>query len=214
MVVFARSPAADRVKTRLAAAIGGERAADLYCAFVEDLARRVRTAGFPVLWAVAPPAAGFAERFGLRAVDCFPQSGEDLGARMHAAFREMRSRGFERCALIGSDLPQLPLERIARALGALDQADLVLGPAADGGYYLIAMREPHDVFSGMRWSHARVLADTLAKADALGLRTSLLELDFDVDTPDDLERLRALLASRPALRRDLPATAAALDLAV
>jgi rSAM/selenodomain-associated transferase 1 len=210
LVVFARKPAPDRVKTRLAAAVGGERAAAIYEAFVADLATRLRTARLPVLWAIAPPVAGFAELFDLRSSDCFAQVGDDLGVRMHAAFREVRDRGFDRCALIGSDLPQLPIERIEAAFAALDGADLVLGPAADGGYYLIAMRAPHDVFSGMRWSHPGVLADTLAKAHGLGLRTRLLARDFDVDTPDDLEKLRALLARRPELRRDLPATAAIL----
>jgi rSAM/selenodomain-associated transferase 1 len=212
LVVFARQPTPGEVKTRLADRIGDERAAALYAAFVADLARRLRAASVPVCWAVAPPLEGFAERFGLAPRDCLAQPGGDLGARMHAAFLEMSRRGFSRCALIGSDLPQLPLERVERSLGALDEADLVLGPARDGGYYLIAMREPRDVFTGIRWSSAGVLDATLARAESLGLRAALLEEDFDVDTAEDLDRLRALLASRPEVRGDLPATAAALGL--
>jgi glycosyltransferase A (GT-A) superfamily protein (DUF2064 family) len=131
---------------------------------------------------------------------------------MHAAFREMERRGFARAVLIGSDSPQLPPSRVESALAALDGADLVLGPAADGGYYLIAMRTAHDVFSGIRWSAPDVLAATLAKAEAARLRTRLLEEDFDVDTREDLARLEALLARSRELRRELPATAAALGL--
>src|SRR5690606_34893171 len=98
---------------------------------------------------------------------------------------------------------------VGRAFAALDAADLVLGPAADGGYYLIAARGPLDVFAGIEWSTSSVLAATNARARARGLRVALVERDFDVDTPEDLAELRALLAREDAARA-MPATARVL----
>lgn len=212
LTVFARQPHPGRVKTRLARALGDERAAEIYGAFVRDLAARFAQAPFAVHWAVAPPEGGFAERFGIAPAACRPQVGADLGERMHFAFEEMARAGFTHCALVGSDLPQLPVERVERAFAALEDVDLVLGPARDGGYYLIAQRAPHDVFTGIRWSTSRVLAATLARAESLALRVHLLEEDFDVDGVADLERLRGILADGMA-RRAMPATVRALGLA-
>jgi rSAM/selenodomain-associated transferase 1 len=196
LVVFARCPVAGQVKTRLAARIGDEPAAALYEAFLRDLVLRFRGAPFAVRWAVAPPEDGFADRFGLPASACFEQSGADLGARMHSAFREALAAGARRCVVIGSDMPQLRVEVVEEAFERLATTDLVLGPAEDGGYYLIALREAHDVFHGVAWSSAAVLDETLRRADALGLSVGLLERGFDVDEPEDIERLRRFLAER------------------
>jgi rSAM/selenodomain-associated transferase 1 len=210
LVVFARRPEPGRVKTRLARAIGEQGAASLYAAFVADLARRFAVAPWRVRWQIAPPMAGFAARFGLDAAACREQRGDDLGARMKSAFSDALEEGFARVVLIGSDAPQIAQATIAAAFAALDDADLVLGPALDGGYYLVAMRAGHDVFAGIRWSTATVLADTLARAGALGLRTAALDPIFDVDEPADLDRLREIL-DRPDVAAELPATAAELS---
>ncbi len=209
LVVFARDPAAGAVKTRLARAIGDEAAVTLYAAFVRDLRDRFAAAPFAVRWAVAPPDRGFAARFALEPESVFAQSGADLGARMRDAFERMLEAGFARCAIIGSDAPQLGRERVEQAFDALADADVVLGPAEDGGYYLIAAKAPHDLFRGIAWSTSGVLAATLERASALGLRVSLLERELDVDEERDLAALRALLG-RPGARDDLRATADAL----
>ncbi|MEW6270594.1 MAG: TIGR04282 family arsenosugar biosynthesis glycosyltransferase, partial [Thermodesulfobacteriota bacterium] len=191
LVVFARSPDAGRVKTRLARSIGDRTAAALYAAFVADLRDRFAAAPFAVRWAVAPPEGGFAERFGLDPRTVFVQQGDDLGARMRDAFARMLGAGFARCAIVGSDMPQLRVDTVRNAFAHLAQADLVLGPADDGGYYLIAARGVPDVFDGVAWGTGSVLAATLARAQAGGLATALLERGFDVDVEPDLERLRA-----------------------
>lgn len=209
VVVFARDPEPGRVKTRLAASIGDASAAELYAAFVSDLRRTLADARCAVRWAVAPPDRGFAARFAVDPADVFAQEGADLGARMHDAFARMRRAGFARIAIVGSDMPQLRLATIDDAFRRLDDADLVLGPADDGGYYLIAAREALDVFEGIAWGGADVLAATLARAATHRLRTSLLDTDFDVDDVDDLARLEALLAA-PEARNAMPATAAVI----
>lgn len=209
LVVFARCPEPGRVKTRLARTVGDEGAAALYAAFVTDLRARFAAAPFAVRWAVAPPDTGFAARFAIPAGETFAQHGDDLGARMHAAFAHVRDAGFARCVLIGSDLPQLALAAVEGAFAALDAADLVLGPARDGGYWLIAARRPLDVFDGIAWGTSEVLAATRARAAALRSTVALLDEDFDVDDADDLARLEALLTDERA-RAAMPATTAAL----
>ncbi|HZR83898.1 MAG TPA: TIGR04282 family arsenosugar biosynthesis glycosyltransferase [Candidatus Binatia bacterium] len=209
-MIFARDPVPGAVKTRLARAIGPEAAAELYAAFVEDLAARLAGATDDVRWEIAPPEGGFAERFGIAREACRPQQGADLGDRMRSAFERARREGYGACAIVGSDMPQLAPATVADAFARLAHADLVLGPADDGGYYLIAMREPHEVFSGIPWSTPEVLARTLRRARELGLAVALLARDFDVDDESDVARLRGLLAARPDLAAALPATSRAL----
>lgn len=220
LVVFARRPVPGRVKTRLAATLGDEAAADLYAAFVEDLVAQVADPRWQVRWEVVPPHDGFARRFGLAPGSCLPQQGRDLGERMLAALRRARSDGFERCVLIGSDAPQVGASHVASALDALGPAgapcaDLVLGPALDGGFWLVAAAEPRDVFAGVEWSTPRALAGTLDRARARGLRTALLDPEGDVDDADDLRRLGESLRAAgdgPGPRSSAPmaATRAAL----
>jgi len=209
LVVFARHPEPGRVKTRLARAIGDVAAAEIYEAFIEDLRDRFAQASFSVRWAVAPPDGGFAARFALDPAHVFLQRGDDLGARMSDAFSQMRARGHARCAIVGSDMPQLALDTVVEAFARLDDADLVLGPALDGGYYLIAARAPLPVFDDIPWGGPHVFAATLKRAAGAGLRTHLLAADFDVDDANDLARLESLLAD-PAAQAAMPATAAAL----
>jgi rSAM/selenodomain-associated transferase 1 len=210
VAVFARYPEPGRVKTRLAAAIGDDRAAALYAAFVEDLASRLIDKRWTTRWWVAPPDLGFAQRFAIDPTACREQSGADLGERMYAAFASAHREGCERCVLVGSDMPHLASETVALAFERLADADVVLGPAEDGGYYLIAMRKPEDVFEGVAWSTRDVLAQTVERARARGLRVSLLAPGFDVDDLEDLERLRAYLRGTGAAGA-LSRTAAALE---
>ncbi|MEY4949930.1 MAG: hypothetical protein RL698_2141 [Pseudomonadota bacterium] len=227
LIVFARLPAPGRVKTRLAAVLGDVAAAELYAAFVADLVGSMDDPRWETRWQVAAPVEDFAERFGLLPRTCVAQRGRDLGERMRDAFRLAREDGFARTVLIGSDAPQLDATRIAEAFAALGPvgppgrvepagtcgADLVLGPALDGGYYLIAMREPHDVFEGIAWSTPQVLEATLDRARARGLRTRLLQDDFDVDDAAALDRLGRLVAGSAGSAGKspaMPATRAAL----
>ena len=111
----------------------------------------------------------------------------------------MASHDIQRTVLIGSDSPQVSRAIIDQARAALDAADVVLGPAEDGGYYLIAMRSPHDVFSGIPMSTPEVREMTVMSAERQGLRVHLLEPLLDVDELPDLQRLAALLEKNPSL---------------
>jgi uncharacterized protein len=214
LVIMARYPEAGKTKTRLARSIGDEAVRELYQAFVTDLAQRFASTNFTVCWAYTPVSSDYrafvrslvaenAER--MRYV---PQWGQDFGDRLHNAFRWTHEQGFKRTILIGSDSPQIGREVIDMAYRALDDADVVLGPADDGGYYLIAMREPYDVFSDIPMSTPIVLRMTIEAAQKQGLKVHLLQALFDVDELPDLLRLAKLLEETRALA---PNTADRLD---
>jgi len=134
------------------------------------------------------------------------QAGETLGARMSHALADALRRA-DRALLIGTDAPTLPRGFLARAARALDTAEVVLGPSADGGYYLIGARGSAPDLGGpaIRWSTPHALADTRARVS--GRRVATLPPWYDVDTPEDLRLLRLHLALDPSAA---PATAAAL----
>jgi len=162
-------------------------------------------------WAYTPAERNF-EAWLARAVpeqrawmSTFPQVGDDLGARLLHAFRQGYARGFKRVIVISSDTPQLSLQMIEDAYRELDGADIVLGPADDGGYYLIGMHRPHDVFSGITMSTELVLQQTLEVAHRQNLHVRLIEQIFDIDEAADLRRLQAVLEKEPELA---PVTAA------
>jgi len=214
LVVMARYPEAGKTKTRLGRIIGDDRAVSLYQAFLTDLAQRFAGQAYDLHWAYTPPEANFPAFIATLApyyapyMTCFPQQGADLGARLHQVFMETHERGFERTVVIGSDIPHISLPIVARAIKALDEADVVLGPAEDGGYYLIAMRQPYDVFTGIPMSTSVVSQMTIELAHRQELLVHLLEPLFDVDELPDLLRLAQLLQEDHTLA---PATAACLS---
>lgn len=211
LVIVARTPRAGEVKTRLAAALGSSATLLLYQAFLKDLALRFASSCDCVLhWAYTPGPGNFARELAQLVPDvdagiCFSQQGPDFATRLHQVFCETKRRAFARTILISSDSPQVSTALISRARQALDEYDVVLGPAEDGGYYLIALREPHDLFTGIPMSTDQVLRMTLERAHALSLSVHLLDTLFDIDELADFHRLARLLQLEPGLA---PATAA------
>jgi rSAM/selenodomain-associated transferase 1 len=214
LAIMARYPEAGKTKTRLARSLGNDAVLHLYRAFLTDLAQRFGGApDYTVHWVYTPAEVAYAEFIetlapaAARSMRYVPQQGKDLNERLHNAFRWMASHDIKRTVLIGSDSPHVSREIIDQASAALETADVVLGPAEDGGYYLIAMRSPHDVFSGIPMSTPEVGELTVALAEQQGLRVHLLEPLLDVDELPDLQLLAALLEKNPSLA---PATANAI----
>lgn len=214
LVIVARYPQVGTTKTRLARALGDEETVRLYRAFLTDLACKFAgQAAYDLHWAYTPAGVDFAALMAelapspVRQMRFFPQEGDGLGERLHNAFRRTYARGYERTVLIGSDSPQIGTEAIMEASRALDRADVALGPAEDGGYYMLAMRRPHDVFHGIPMSTGAVLRMTVELAQRQGLEVNVRETLFDIDELSDLERLAQLLRTDAALA---PATAAIL----
>lgn len=127
-----------------------------------------------------------------QSVSLLDQIGEDLGQRMHRASVDLFAKGYKQVIIVGADVPTLPLSVYQDALAILDRSDLVLGPALDGGYYLIGLKRPAEqLFTGVPWSTDQVLAVTQQKAKTLGLTVELTTAWRDVDTIADLQSLIA-----------------------
>lgn len=207
LAVMARYPAVGEVKTRLAETIGALRACALYRAFLQDIETRFAHGRRAFVWMFHPPECNFAT-LAAPGVRCLPQVGRDLGERLYNCVRQLCADDFDRVVIIGADVPHIRDAWLDEAEQQLDTADVVLGPSDDGGYYLVAMRAAHDIFTGIAMGTPTVLAETLAKAAGAGLRVHLLPRSFDIDAASDLDRLRRLLDDEGA--EWLPHTAAAL----
>jgi uncharacterized protein len=195
LIVFARAPEPGYVKTRLAAELGAAEAFSVYSRLGERVVAAVRAGGsYSVTVAYTPPGAEPLMRRWLGAsVALRPQSDGDLGERMATAVADAFSADAERVVVIGTDCPDVTADVVEEAFTRLDAADVVLGPASDGGYYLIGMSRPHRaLFDGVPWSSADTLHATLERARASGLSVALLDERRDIDTAEDW---RAWLAS-------------------
>jgi rSAM/selenodomain-associated transferase 1 len=217
LVVFARVPVAGSVKTRLTPPLTPAEAADLYGAFLADALEA--WAGGAAFEMPTPPAVrlylaseGGAPLGNLApaGVSTHEQRGETLGGRMLRATVETFAAGHDAVVLIGSDHPTLPQAFIRKAFLELGEPlTVVLGPSDDGGYYLIGTNEViPSLFEGLSYSHAEVLAEALTRVTEAGARPVLLPPWYDVDTPEDLDRLKR---ERLAGARVGPRTAAVLD---
>ena len=210
LVVFLKYPRPGLVKTRLVPTLGAESAAELYRVLAEEVLRAtIAPKGeYETLVFFDPPEEAEAMRAWLPGVRLRAQSGGDLGARMSAAFTQAFERGASRVAIIGTDAPGVTSGVVVEALAALDRAEVVVGPADDGGYYLLALKEPRpELFRGIAWSTATVLEDTLRLAADEELGVHQRPPLRDVDTPEDLRaewpRVRPLLSGHPGLRERL-----------
>ena len=189
-----------RTKTRLCPPLTPEQAAALYEALLRDTIHLAAGwEGVQLAIAVTPPeATDLFERWSPPGTILLPVTGVDIGHCLDQVLGRLLARGHAQAMALNSDGPTLPAGYLRQAVACLARADVVLGPGEDGGYYLIGLKKPHpDLFRGIDWSTERVTAQTLARAEALGLAVALLPAWYDVDTASDLERLRAEIAALP-----------------
>jgi rSAM/selenodomain-associated transferase 1 len=193
LILFAKRPVPGRVKTRLTPPLTAGEAAELYRCMLEDiLAKTAGLAGVDrhIFYEPDPEAAAYFARLA-RPIPAAPQRGVDLGERMANAFADLFAAGYGEIAIIGTDLPDLPITYIVESFLRLAEEgiDAVYGPSRDGGYYLLALRELHgDLFRDIIWSSETVLEKSLERGERRGLGMALLPLWHDVDTAEDLER--------------------------
>jgi rSAM/selenodomain-associated transferase 1 len=202
--LFAKQPVAGTVKTRLAETLGVDGAAELSAAFLHDLTERFAAMG-DERWLGYAPATSVARDWfeGLSAgrFALWPQPAGDLGARIEAFFAAALNAGDSgpesmRAVLIGSDSPTLPVDLVQQAFAALETSDAVLGPAVDGGYYLIGLRRmPAGLLNGVRWSSPHALADTVACLQRAEMSLAGLPPWYDIDTAEDLSLLQGHFAA-------------------
>lgn len=194
VLFYVKLPEPGKVKTRLAATLGAQRAAEIYRQLAETVLRRIPVEEEVIVMFDPPergaeiaawlrgPGAGRTLRF-------VPQAAGDLGARLERAFAAAFAEGCEAVAAIGSDCVELAPAHFAEAWQALATHDAALGPTEDGGYYLLALRAPCPaLFADIAWSTPAVCAQTLDRAAEAGLRVHLLPKLHDVDTEADWRR--------------------------
>ena len=195
LVVLARAPEPGRVKTRLAREIGDAAAVQAYRelgAAVLGAAGRLGDCDLMVAYTPADQEGRMRAWLG-PAPGYEPQLEGDLGARMLGAIAARFSAGAGKVLLIGTDCPEVDPALLETAFARLDRADAVLGPAADGGYYLVGMKRPiAELFQGIPWSSPATLSATLARAAAAGVSVALLDQRRDIDTAADWRAWRAV----------------------
>ena len=196
LLVFARTPLAGVVKTRLIPALGAQAATDLYRQLVSlTLQRACAARGAQVqLWIAGDPFEAFVQDCATRfCTPVFEQRGADLGRRMADAFERALS-GADRTArsvLIGTDCPAQTVQDLEDAAEALQSHDAVLQPAEDGGYVLVGLRRPRpELFDGIDWGGPRVTEQTLKQAASLRLTVHQLRTLPDLDSASNLQRAR------------------------
>ena len=211
LIVFAKLPQVGRVKTRLAATIGSDRALSVYrrlLAATLRLARRStverREWRFDAAPGVLPASnAALLRRLSRRGWIIVPQQGRDLGERMAQAIESGLSDG-DRVVLIGADCPVFEAADIRAAFDALTQTDAVFAPAEDGGYVLVGLSRPLPaLFEAMPWGSDQVMSSSLARLESAGASVALLRRMWDVDVAADLERYEAgSAAQQPQIERE------------
>ena len=206
--------AVDGPKTRLSPVLpdADARAALQHAMLADVLAAARGVEGAVVRVVITPGAAPDAlADLGVAAGQVMTQQGDSLGDRERAVFRDLFRRGARQVLLVGSDLPLLTSAILKEAFAALSASPthVVLGPASDGGYYLLGLTAPQvpDLFTGVRWSTKYTLMDTLRRCEFEERRVTFLPMLDDIDEPADLARLRTTLEAAPDLA---PHTSAAL----
>jgi len=193
ILFFVRNPERGEVKTRLAAALGRKVARDLYRCFILDMLSALVSTGFPITICYYPEdALDDLKRIVGEGYAFQSQYGEDLGERMKNGILDSFARGFDRAVVIGSDIPDLPGAFIRESFAALETYDSVIGPAFDGGYYLIGFQRSTflpEAFQGVQWGTEIVLRQTLAIFRDNHRTAYLLPPLQDIDTLEDLKGL-------------------------
>ncbi len=193
LIVMARHPTPGETKTRLCPPFRPDQAAALYERFLLQVFRTVRSVPGIARFVAYTPADRI-DYFREIAPDfeLMPQQGDGLGERLDVALSAVLARGFDGVVVLGSDAPTLPLAHLAAAFDLLEQVDIVLGPCEDGGYYLIGAKRPQPrLLREVRMSTPTVLQDTLELAAQEGLAVGLAPRWYDVDTIEDLRRMKA-----------------------
>lgn len=193
IIVFAKNPEWGKVKTRLAATIGNDKALEAYKLLVKHTESVIESTNIPV-------AVYFTTHIDEQELFCFAngkkhiQIAGDLGAKMKQAFEEQFNAGHNKVVIVGTDCYELRKEHLIQAFEALNTNDVVIGPANDGGYYLLGMNSYIPaLFDGIHWSTETVLDETITVMKKLNKQYTLLETLVDVDNEDELGDLKPLL---------------------
>jgi len=208
LILFAKTPIPNFCKTRLINPFTAEQASEFYSASLEDVYNTVQDSSeFDLKLAIAP------EKFDkklfplkLESGKYFFQDGEDLGIRMRKAFQLVFKEGYKKIVIIGSDFPNISERIILTAFKYLKNYNCVIGPAVDGGYYLIGLNEINEsIFKDIDWSTNKVYQQTLEKSRQNNIKIKNLETQYDVDTMKEIKQLYFDLQKMDSSLRNFPA---------
>jgi hypothetical protein len=196
LVIVAKEPVPGRVKTRLFPHLSASQASELYSLFILDMVEEMSLLSEHALAIAYTPkeAEPTFKKMLPHPIQLFPQQGTDLGERLANIFQRMFDQEYEQVHVINSDSPDLSHRLVKRAIELLKEprTEVVLGPCADGGYYLVGLRRPmHGLFIEIPWSTDQVLKKTFERAQLLGFHCSLLDPWYDIDTYDDMLKFLA-----------------------
>lgn len=203
LIIFAKNPMPNQVKTRLIPQLSPEQAARLYSAFLTDWCETLAALPNATRVIAYTPPESLPDLQALIGKDAIyiPQVGDALGERLISATQWAAEKGYPKILIVGSDSPTLPLSSVSQAIVTLDSRDIVLGPSVDGGYYLLGFSAAHlaktvpFVFEEIAWSTESVFRQTVARVRSIGATLGLLPPWYDVDTPADVTFLHAHLAA-------------------
>lgn len=192
IIIMAKVPAAGKVKTRLEPVLSPEKCAELAGAFLRDAVNKAVKQNNQLIIAFSPAERrDYFNKFSRHRIIFTPQKGLDLGEKMFNAFEFAFEQKADSAVMIGTDSPTFPQKFIKQAFENLEKTDAVLGKSADGGYYLIGLKTlKKEIFENVEWSSEKTFEQTARNIEKCGLKLSLVPEWFDVDLPEDLERLR------------------------
>lgn len=200
LILFTRVPTEGKTKTRLQTALTSVQCVEAHCAFLRDMTAACTSPDqweLLVFYGDEGPLASL-QKILPEQQKYFPQQGASLGEKMDRAITQTLSIGYERCVLVGADLPELNRNIIAQAMHTLKENQLVLGPTADGGYYLVGSTKPcPQIFSGQSYGGSSVFENTVAAAREAGLSLGTVASMEDIDQPEDLRKLAERLNRQP-----------------
>lgn len=201
LIIMAKEPKIGSTKTRLCPPLRADQAAQFYEALLWDtIEMAAGVPGIDLAIAITPPESSeYFKQIAPPETILIPVACADIGECLAYVLSRLLDMGYQRVMALNSDGPSLPPEYIQTAIQSLDQHDLVLGPAEDGGYYLVGLQQNQpNIFMGIDWSTHHVLAQTLQIAEQRSLTVHLLPPWYDVDTAADIDRLRDELETLPA----------------
>ena len=192
VIVFLKTPEKGRVKTRLLMSLSESFVLDLYRGFICDSLAILQSFPDKLIYFLPPEKENELRSWLGNEYLYFVQTGKDLGEKMSNAFKDGFKRGYDRLVLIGTDIPEITETVLLQAFDILKTKDAVIGPATDGGYYLIGFRKEYfseKIFHDMNWSTKDVFGETLKAMDRTGIKYDRVSELNDVDTPEDLKSL-------------------------
>ena len=191
LLIFQKNAVLGKVKTRLGASVGDEKALEVYRWLTDYTHQQVKGLTVDKFLFYSDFIPAHLDQ-NLDGYQFEVQSGDTLGERMSNAFAFLFAKGYKSVAIIGTDCPYLKTEDLNKAFMHLSDTDLVIGPAKDGGYYLIGMRQFFpEIFKNISWSTDRVLEQTLNQADSIGIEYEFLKILSDIDTLEDWQQFQS-----------------------